>query len=91
MFKSIAKKISGKNEMTEKQIYAAIKSAEKKLKCVDQLQTYQTVFICQVIIPNFNMKRRKSADSFVKDVICKNYIVKLKKDLEMWQSIYKEI
>ena len=35
--KKIANKIQGKSGMTEQQIYAAIKSTEKKLKIVDQL------------------------------------------------------
>ena len=72
-------------------MYQAIKSHEKKLKIVDQLQTYQTVFISQVVIPNFNIKRRQLANNFVREVICKTNLVKLKKDLAMWNSIYQQI
>lgn len=40
VFKNIANKFQGKTSMTEKEVYLAIKAAEKKLRVVDQLQTY---------------------------------------------------
>jgi hypothetical protein len=88
MFKAVVGKISGAPKQSEQEIYAEIKSCEKKLKTIDQLQTYQTVFICQVVIPNFNMRRRQMADNFIKGVVCKNYLTKLQKDIEMWQIIH---
>ena len=66
-------KVAGKSQKTEQEIYKEIKLLEKRLKVAGQLQTYQTVFICQVIIPNFNMKRRRQADQFIKDTIGKTF------------------
>jgi hypothetical protein len=60
--------------MTEQEIYTSIKMKEKRLKNVDQLLSYQTVFISQVLIPNFNINRQKEADDFVKGTMCQNHI-----------------
>jgi hypothetical protein len=76
--------LGGKKSMTEAEIYAAIKSYEKKLKYVDQLLNYQTIFISQVVIPNFNLNRQKLAEQFVKGVICKNYLKLIQKDKDIW-------
>lgn len=84
-------KIAGKSQKTEHEIYSEIKQLEKRLKVAGQLQTYQTVFICQVVIPNFNMKRRKMAEEFIKTTIGKTFTESLQKDIEIWQSLYQEI
>lgn len=83
--------MASKRPKTEKEIYAEIKKLEKQLKVADQLQTYQTVFLCQVVIPNFNIKRRRTAEDYVKGTICKNNLIKLQKYIEMWKSIHPEI
>ena len=83
--KNLITKIGGKKVLTEQEIYTSIKLKEKRLKCIDQLLSYQTVFISQVLIPNFNINRQKMADDFVKGAMCQNQIKMLKKEDEMWQ------
>ena len=43
--KNLFGRIQGKKVMTEQEIYTSIKLKEKRLKCIDQLLSYQTVFI----------------------------------------------
>ena len=90
LIKNFVGKLYG-STMTEKEIYLEIKAQEKKLKVVDQLQTYQTVFIAQVVIPNFNRKRKKLSEDFVKGTICKDYLLMIEKDIKLYDSLHQEI
>ena len=81
--------IKGEKELTEQEIYSTIKIKEKSLKSIDQLQIFQTVFISQVLIPNFNIKRQKLADDFVKGNVCKSHIKHLKKEGKNWAFLYE--
>lgn len=49
------------------------------------------MFIAQVVIPNFNKKRKKLSEDFVKGTICQDYLLMIEKDIKLYDSLHQEI